>query len=270
MGSKSIRFLALALLVIPGISLFAHDFYLMPLKFRITNGEILAIGLNNGDAFPESEASPVLERLRDVKLISSKGTTPAEKLQVVGKQIQGEVKVPDSGGLVLVARTTPNLLVLPAKEFHAYLKEEGLESVIAWREQNGEAGAQGRELYAKFAKSLLTAGGPNEFHTVPTGLEIEIVPEKSPYDLKSGEAMKVTVLFHGQPLAGAQIESAWAGANGGKETKIAGRTDGQGKIAIRLSAPGRWRIHTVRMERSKDKKTADWESYWTSLTFELR
>ncbi|GAC1631007.1 MAG: DUF4198 domain-containing protein [Candidatus Acidiferrum sp.] len=240
------------------------------MKFRIVNGEIVTIGLNNGDAFPESEVSPVLERVRDVKLLSPNATMPAEKLRVAGKQIQGEVQVPKDRSFVLIARTVPNLLVLPAKEFHAYLKEEGLESVIAWRQKNGVAEAQGRERYAKFAKSLLTAGGPNDFHTRPAGLEIEIVPEKSPYDVKAGEPWKVTVLFLGQPLAGTQIESAWAGADGAKQTTIVGRTDEQGQITIPLGAAGRWRIHTVRMARCTDQGTADWESYWASLTFELK
>jgi uncharacterized GH25 family protein len=266
--NKLLKAATFFVLFVSCVSLFAHDLYLMPVKFEIREGDILQVVLNNGDSFPESEMSPVLDRVRDVKLISATGATPVEKLRVNGKRVQGEVVIPKGESFMLVAQTVPNAFVLPPKEFNGYLKEEGLRSVIEWRKNHAATQKPGRERYSKFAKSLLSAGGSHKLHTLPSGLDIEIVPEKSPYDVKAGESLPVRVLFRSQPLADAQIETSWAGANGANRTSVVGRTDAQGRIEILLSAAGKWRIHTVWMEECPDKQVADWQSFWASLTFE--
>lgn len=182
--------------------------------------------------------------------------------------MQGEAQIPWSGGLILTARTSSNAFTLGAEEFNAYLKEEGLSEVLEWRRMNGQTSLPGRERYSKYAKSLVTSGGNNNFHTKPVGLLIEIVPEMSPGELKAGDRLPLRVLFRGKPAAGLQIEAAWAGPNGGKKVTIAGRTDRNGRMEVPLGMPGKWRIHTLRMERCADSDIADWESYWASLTFE--
>jgi uncharacterized GH25 family protein len=80
----------------------------------------------------------------------------------------------------------------------------------------------------------------------------------------------VQVLFRGKPAAGQQLEVAWAGAGVSREMSIAGRTDQDGRLNVPLARPGKWRIHTLLMERCADQKAAEWESYWASLTFETR
>jgi uncharacterized GH25 family protein len=263
---KTCALLAALLLVSPT---FAHDMYLLPARFLLEEGVLLSVGLHNGDSFPESEVSPVLERVRDLKLLSAAGAWDIQNLHVAGKTVQGEIRIPQSGSYVLTARTIPHAFQLLAKDFNAYLKEEGLEHVIAWREQHGETQSAGRERYSKYAKALLTTGGKNEFHTRPTGLAIEIVPEISPYDLKPGADLPIHILFRGNPASDLQVETSWASAGAPTKIVIVGRTDQQGRLAIPHLAPGKWRIHTVSMDRCKDSSAADWESSWASLTFEL-
>jgi hypothetical protein len=130
-----------------------------------------------------------------MKLLSEAGTLDAENMQVSGKMVQGQFRIPGKSSYVVIARTTPHAFQLSAKDFSAYLKEEGLEETLRWREEHGEAQLPGRERYAKYAKSLLTSGGDNEFHTRPTNLAMEIVPETSPYDLKPGATLPVKVLL---------------------------------------------------------------------------
>jgi hypothetical protein len=45
-------------------------------------------------------------------------------------------------------------------------------------------------------------------------------------------------------------------------TVIVGRTDEQGRIVIPGLPPGKWRVHA-------EQDSAEWESSWASLTFEL-
>ena len=57
------------------------------------------------------------------------------------------------------------------------LREEGLESVIEARRLAGEADAEGRERYARYAKVVLRTGAGAANHvTRPVGLKSELVP----------------------------------------------------------------------------------------------
>ena len=48
---------------------------------------------------------------------------------------------------------------------------------------------------------------------------------------------------------------------------VVGKTDAQGRLSIPVSA-GKWRLHTIHMERAAGSDV-DWESVWTTLTFEV-
>jgi uncharacterized GH25 family protein len=255
-------------LVVAGSAL-AHDLYIMPEYFRVSVGQNITVALHNGDAFPESEASAPIERLRDASLRSSTQAAPVENLRVDGNRTSGSVSIPGSGALLLTVRTIPNFIEIEPDKFAAYLKEEGLTEALDWRIKHGETGKPGRERYSKYAKSLLSAGSPNDFHQTVTGQLIEIIPRKDPYRLKPGDSLPVRVLFRGSPAPNLQIEAAWAGPNG-KAGQAVGRTDADGRITVPLAQAGKWRLHTIKMERCSDPKAADWESFWTSLTFELR
>jgi len=126
-----------------------------------------------------------------------------------------------------------------------------------------------RSNFQAYAKSLLSAGNPNGFYQTVTGQLIEIIPEKDPYGRKPGDSLPVRVLFRGSPAPKLQIDAAWAGPNG-RAVHAVGRTDAGGRITVPLAQAGKWRLHTIRMERCSDPKAADWESFWASLTFELR
>jgi hypothetical protein len=84
-------FALLAVIAAAGQNL-AHDFYLIPVLFIVENGDLITVGLRNGDSFPESEISPVLERVRDMKLISPSGAVDVQNLHADGKEVQGEVR----------------------------------------------------------------------------------------------------------------------------------------------------------------------------------
>src|SRR5271168_3511272 len=256
------------------LPVFAHDFYVMPSGFSAGEGSGLAVGLRNGDTFPESEVSPVLDRVRDVKLLSAAGTFDVKNLRKTEKEILGDVQIPGPGGAIVIARTVPHFISLGPKPFNTYLSHEGLDDVIAWRQKHQESRTPSRERYSKYAKALITTGGDTSFlaHEVGTaaGMTIEIVPEASPNDLKDGQPLPIRVLYRGKPAAGRQIEVSWAGAGVSRQISIAGRTDANGRLDIALGKPGKWRVHTVLMERCADQKAAEWESYWASLTFETR
>lgn len=249
-------------------SLWAHDLYLLPDSFFTKPHTSLQVGFHNGDSFPTSEVSPLIDRFQRAELRAKSAVSPIRVIHVVGNKAVGDVDVPGSGNLVLSVQTTPNFLELPAQEFTAYLKEEGLTNVIEWRAAHHEEGKPSRERYSKYAKSLLIAGNPNNFAQQPIGQTFEIVPLANPYRMRQTNKLPVLVLFRGKPAVGVQLEASWADGTKSK-TVIVGRTDKKGRAEVELSNNGPWRLHSVLMERCTDKAAADWESYWASLTFRI-
>lgn len=251
------------------VALQAHDLYLMPSQFFPNVGSKITIGFHVGDSFPESEVSGRIDRLKDAQIQGVKGKTIMTNLRIDGKRDAADVVVRSKGNLIASVHTVPNFIELEPAKFGEYLKEEGLADVVAWREANGESGKPGKERYSKYAKSLLLSGTPDEFFKHQVGFIIEIIPEVDPSTLAAGAALPIQVLFRGKPAVDMQIETAWAGT-GGQKTLVVGRTGADGRLSIPLTSAGKWRIHTIKMERCADQTAANWESFWASLTFELR
>src|SRR5690348_12714003 len=98
-----------AILVIGAITqLAAHDLYVFPERFIVQPRQQLVVAFHNGDAFPASEASPVLERVRDPNLIWAKGIQPLNGLRTDGKRATAGARPPESGEFLLTIRTIPN------------------------------------------------------------------------------------------------------------------------------------------------------------------
>jgi hypothetical protein len=263
-----LRFIA-TLLTLP---LAAHVLFVMPSSFHVTEGERILVGLHNGDLFPDSEGSLALERFRDVTVHTGRLQYNVTNLRVDGGRVVGDARIPAKGTLVIGARTLPKFVALDSEAFEVYLKSEGMAQVIQLRQERGESGKPGRELHSKYLKALVRAGSGAGDHAYakPVGFAIEFVPEEDPYSMKVGDTMPVRLLWKGKPASGVLVEAARAGASGPAEGYSVGRTDSEGRVHVPLSAAGKWRLHAVAIERCGDERQADWESFWASLTFEMR
>src|SRR6185503_3389608 len=76
-----------------------------------------------------------------------------------GADPAGAVRVGERGAAMLLYRGTPQPIVLEAAKFESYLREEGLEHVLAARAKAGNSDAPGRERFGRCAKALLAVGG---------------------------------------------------------------------------------------------------------------
>jgi hypothetical protein len=249
--------------------LFGHDLYLRPRTFRLAPGQAGVVEFHNGEAFPNSQVPPVLARLRGMKVLSLKGEQPLIGVRIVGKAALGSFKAPESPAFLVVGETTPNYIELPAPKFEEYLAHESLASISEWRKAHGEAGKPGREMYSKYVKAILHTGAVDAFVTKPVGQTIEFVPMVDPASLKPGDKLTVRILFRGSPAADLHVEASSATGGAVKERQLS-RTDREGKIDIPLDVPGLWKLHAIRMERGQNTAHADWESFWASLTFEVK
>jgi uncharacterized GH25 family protein len=153
----------------------------------------------------------------------------------------------------------------PAK-FASYLKEEGLMGPLAAVEG---VTTKSREMYSKYAKTYVVAGKASGNFAQPVGLKIEIVPLAEPSLVEAGGSLPVQVLFEGKPLADVQMALAVSADPRTKAVMgIAGRTDKDGKLSVKIPSAGKIRLHAVTMQRV-EQATHDWESFWASFTFEV-
>jgi uncharacterized GH25 family protein len=250
-------------------SMLAHDLYLSPRAFVLKAGQTSQVEFHNGDAFPESQVPPRMERLRDVEVRWASGKSAMKDLKAEANKGVATFTAPSAAGFQLTTRTIPNFLELDPAKFEEYLNHEGLEWVVDWRKKNGEATTKSRELYSKYVKSIIHTGGADPFVTKPVGFAIEFVPDVDPITLKAGQKLGLQVLFQGKPApAGIRVEAS-SYFQGKAENNIVGRTDAKGRIEVPLNRPGLWKLHAIHMIRLEDRKQADWESFWASLTFEL-
>ena len=253
-----------AALVLAAVPAFGHDFWIEPSAFRPAVGSTLAVRLVVGQRF----RGDVLPR------------NPAMIARFVFVTDQGEIPVPgraaddpagsvpiERPGLGLIAfRSLESELSLEADKFDEYLKEEGLESVIAARARRGESQKPSKELYSRAAKCLVQAGGTGDsgFDRV-LGLTLELVPEKNPYAMTGGGDLPVRLLFEGKPLSGALVAALPYDA---PEKKLAARSDHDGRVTFHLPSGGVWLVKAVQMTPVTGDPNADWRSVWASLTFE--
>ena len=255
-------FAAVLLLAAP---VFAHDFWIEPSAFRPAVGSTLGVSLVvgqrfRGDALPRNPAM-----IARFVLVTDAGETPIGGR--AADEPAGSVRI-DQPGLALIAyRSLESPVSLEAAKFQDYLKEEGLETVIAARAKRGESQKPSRELFSRSAKSLIAAGGSGTTgYDRVLGLTLELVPEKNPYAMKGGDELPVRLLYEGKPLAGALVVAL---AYDEPEKKIAQRSDASGRVTLRLSKGGVWLVKAVHMVPATGDANADWRSIWASLTFEL-
>jgi uncharacterized GH25 family protein len=183
------------------------------------------------------------------------------------KRMLANVTIPASGHVIATVTAAPQTIALKPEVFTEYLKEEGLTAIIEARAQRGEAEKEGKERYSMYAKAILLADSPSDAWKQTVGSPIEFVAQKDPYQLKSGDSLPVKLLVRGAPASGLEVKAASATPAGNKIVTV-GRTDAEGNISVPVIA-GRWRLHAIHMERAKDTEV-DWESYWGTLTFEIR
>lgn len=247
---------------------FAHDFWIEPSTFRPAVGSRLAAALRVGQDFrgdPVPRNSRLISRF---SLVTSSGEKPVEGFE--GVEPAGLVTV-DRAGLNWIAyRSGRTSIVLEPDKFEKYLSEEGLEKISALRLQRGERDQPGREVFSRSVKSLVIAGAvsaadPKGFDRV-LGLTLEIVLRKDPRALRAGQKLPVTLLYEGKPLEGALVTSMDR-ENG--ERKIRARTDRRGQANLAIGRQGVWLVKAVQMVPAPPDAQADWESIWTSLTFEI-
>lgn len=244
---------------------FGHDFWVEPTTFVTSPGQVVGLTLRVGqdllgDRVPRDPSAidqfVLIDREVKRQVPGRDGADPA-----------GIARIESTGLVVVGYRSRPSQVTLPGEKFTQYLREEGLDAVVAARSRRNQTVSDGRELFSRAAKCLLLSGSPSRSdRDRALGFRLELVADENPYALAVGQELPVRLLFESQPLAGALVVAI----NKKDPTlKQLVRSDAHGRVRFRLGGAGMWMIKAVHMVPADEGAPADWESVWASLTFEL-
>ena len=122
-----------------------------------------------------------------------------------------------------------------------------------------------------FAKAIFYAGKPGgSAYKSVLGHTLEMIPQKDPCLLKSGDYLPVKVMFNGKPLVDEVVFATYVGFSTREEYPFAARTDADGIVNIRIIHPGIWWVKIPLKKIREDKSECDVDQYATILTFEVK
>ncbi|MGI8783990.1 MAG: DUF4198 domain-containing protein [Acidobacteriota bacterium] len=243
----------------------AHDFWIEPSSFRPAVGSLVAARLRVGEKLQGDPVQRSAMRIQRFFITGPGGEKPMAGRD--GEDPAGLARIDGSGVMVIGYRSNTSHVELDPEKFEQYLREEGLEQIIARRAELGHGPRKVREIYSRCAKALLAAGaGESSGYNRVVGFTLELVPENNPYELKPGEEFNVRLFYEGKPVKGVLVAALSRKA---PEQLQSVRTDGDGRASLRLPHSGVWLVKAVHMIPVQDEAVADWESLWASLTFEV-
>jgi uncharacterized GH25 family protein len=258
----------LALFALGAVTLAAHDTWLVPATFKVAAGQPVKLALNTSEDFPTSESAAQPDRIEKFLVVTAGGRSEVMGYRVEGSSLVAEV-TPGPGLTFAAAMTKPRLIVLEEKDFNTYIREEGLENIVEARAVRGETFSPGRERYAKVAKLVLCTDDQDDDkrrYRTRLGARLEIVPLTNPCGLRAGDTLAVQVVFEGRPLAGAWVAAGTEGTHG-HHYPYRQRTDAEGRALVRVDRAGPWFVRALHMVPSTEFDDADWQSWFSTLTF---
>lgn len=254
------------------VSAAGHDLWVLAGQYHLEPFETTRVFINDGDLFPASLTLLGQHRVTALALHGPTETRPISEFRVEDNSLSFEISPAEAGSYVVALSTRPRRVRLKARDFNAYLDDSGLESIRAKREELSESETATVERYAKWAKALIDVGEPEEDEqspawSKPVGHTIEIVPDVNPNEVTAGGSFGLRVLYEGEPLAGVTVSGGKAGGLAGE---VLTRTDAAGHANVTILSSGRWYLRTIHMIRRDDDPEVQWESFWCTLTFEVR
>jgi uncharacterized GH25 family protein len=258
--------LGLTIAALATVPLSAHDFWLAALNWTPVPGTPVTITAGVGEKFPtRTNLRARANWLAQWRVIGATGDVRVTKEFRRDNLVEAtDVTLPSPGAYLGVAIVSAQVIEMKAQEFTDYLKEEGLDSVIAARQAAGEADKPAKEKYARYAKVAIRSGAGSGAHlTRPAGLAAEFIPATDPTSVRPGGSLTVQLIADGKPVAGAEISAV------NDEKLVRAMTDSQGRATFTIDRPAAWLIKTVHMVRLPQTGTpeADWESFWVTLAF---
>lgn len=257
--------LALGLTASPVLS---HEFWLDPSEYQVESGQNIVADIKVGQGFKGGTYSYMPRAFVRFDIAAGDVIAPIEGRM---GNIPAVDTAPLADGLnILVHQTTDTVLTYSDWEkFTGFVKHKDFKGVLERHAERGLAERPFREVYSRYAKSLVAVGDGKGADRA-FGLETEIVALANPYTDDLTKGLPVKVLYQDMPRADTQVEIFDRDTNAEIVTTTT-RTDDQGIAIIPVRAGHTYMLDAVVLrepDSAKAEKTqALWESLWANLTF---
>lgn len=259
----------LSLFSVLGLSatVLAHEFWLEPLSFKIEQGANLQANIKVGQGL-EGETYAFFPTNFERFDLTVNGTTRLLKNRFAQKPAVDQASEGD-GLHILTYQSRPSKLRYEKREvFEKFLKDEGLEWVLAAHEKRGLPPLEFTELFKRFSKTLIKVGdGKGEDRQM--GLPFEWVVLTNPYTDPAIEKVTAQLFFKGEPFPNSAVNVFIKRHD--KVNQVQLKTDEMGKVEVSVDEGGLFLINAVHMvepQKALASSTgAAWMSLWASTTF---
>lgn len=245
-----------------------HEFWIDPIEHNVAPGETIRADIRVGTEYEGTAFAYIPARFRRFDFAFQGETRPVEG--TVGDRPAMVLPVAEDGLVTAIHATEPQNLTWPSWEkFVEFLEHKDLTWGLAEHDARGLSRENVREVYARFAKSLIAVGsGAGE--DVETGMLTEIVALENPYTGDMTDGFDIRALYEGEPLRDAQIEVFRKAPDGTVDITLE-RTDGLGLATIPVSPGYRYMLDTVILRPLEviEERDPAWETLWANLTFEV-
>lgn len=260
----------------------AHEFWVEAKPYQLAVGAEVECYLKVGHGADVTVLPRNPARFERFVIVGPEGEKALEGTD--GKSPAATARLAVPGLYTIGYRSRHSFVDLEAKEFEAYLKEEGLDHAIEARAARGESASRGRERYSRCAKALVAVGdSPRSGFDRKLGFPLELVAEQDPRDVSAAKESSFQLLQDGKPLKGALIRATRIGSEATSEfnpakDRLERRSDAEGRVRFPIAPGASWRLNCVVISRVTAAKAAtekseapevEWESLWASLTFEV-
>jgi uncharacterized GH25 family protein len=247
------------------ILLTSHEFWLQPNKYIYDRGEEINIRFVVGENFKGENWQGDSSRINELVIYYGgvKDIISPKLFAEKGDSLQ--LQQYDEGTSMVTYTSNNSFIELDAKDFNAYLEEDGLYDAIAYRKQHNETDSSGYEFYQRSVKTIFQVGNvKDETYKQTTTLPLDITPLSHPYKIPDGDSLTVKIRFKGDPLANTLIK-IW-NRQGNETLKWSVTSDKNGLAKFPVTTKGEWMMSCVKMIRIYDPHT-NWQSYWGSCTW---
>lgn len=245
----------------------AHDLYLNPSTFFLNKPGAVQLEMRLEESGFPGEAVP----WKGPKTVQFKIVGPAGNHNLINtKETNPTISVEESGTHQIGWQSNVTYISIEPAIFDQYIQLEGYQNAIAARKDKRPT--RGRERYSRFLKTYVQVGSDKtEDFKKPIGFTIEIVPYNNPAFLKVGDQLEVQLLYNGKPLRGNRIMATYENYSSKPEDYAQTvETDKNGKAWFKITNPGIWIIRSNHMIAIKDDPKANWESFWSNMTFQVK
>ncbi len=282
----------------PGVAI-GHDSWLVASKNSVKASETVRVAFVTAEVFPTSEHATGAERVAEWVVIHGDERRTVGGYRIDNQELAARVDLPKPGTHVIALALHPRYIELEPDQFTEYLEDEQAEAALGARRERNEQDQPGRELYTKMAKTFIKVDGASNdtSYRRAVGHALEIIPLSNPCRWIVGDEVRVRVLLDGKPAAGLRVSGGHEGLPPHTYVSHA-TTDRAGVTRVKLTQRGLWflRTHTIRPPKSRGSTnsakqastasskpaqtgtsagsgdpstTADWESFWASITFRV-